>query len=128
MLPFTVDLRLDEPVIDQVVYAATRAIVSGQLRPGERFPSVRALSHELRINPNTALRIVAILAERRLLEVRQGASTIVAPQFEGDNRQRREFDTNDVEPMVVEARRIGLQLHEVLEIVRHRWEKLNESR
>jgi GntR family transcriptional regulator len=102
MLPFTVDLRPNEPVVDQVVYAVTRAIVSGQLRPGERFPSVRALSHELSINPNTALRIVAILAERHLLEVRQGASTIVAPQFEGGRRQRALLDAQYTEPMVVE--------------------------
>jgi GntR family transcriptional regulator len=128
MLPFTVELRPNEPVVEQVVYAVTRAIVSGQLRPGERFPSVRALSHELRINPNTAQKIVATLAGRQLLDVRQGASTIVAPQFEGDHRQRTELDAQYAEPMVVEARRLGLTLQELLEIVRDRWRQVNESR
>ena len=63
MLPFSIALRPGEPVVDQVVYAVTRAVVSGQLRAGDRFPSVRALSQELKVNPNTAQRIVALLVE-----------------------------------------------------------------
>ena len=39
---------------EQVVYAAEKALVSGQMRPGEAFPSVRTMSTELYINPNTA--------------------------------------------------------------------------
>ena len=61
MLPFTVEFRPGEPVYEQVMYAVKKAIVLGQLGPGDRFPSVRALSQELRINPNTAHKIVAAL-------------------------------------------------------------------
>ena len=60
-LPFTVTLRAGEPIAEQVIYAVTRAIVTGQLLPGDAFPSVRILSQELKINPNTAHRIVAAL-------------------------------------------------------------------
>ena len=52
--------------------AVERALVSGQLRAGDPFPSVRALSQELRINPNTAHRIVGTLVRDGLLEVRYG--------------------------------------------------------
>ena len=65
MLPFSLALRPGDPVVDQVVYAVTRAVVSGQLRPGDRFPSVRTLSQELKVNPNTAQRIVALLVRGR---------------------------------------------------------------
>ena len=77
MLPFSLALRPGEPVVDQVVYAVTRAVVSGQLRPGDRFPSVRTLSQELKVNPNTAQRIVALLVEGRLLAVEPGVGTVV---------------------------------------------------
>ncbi len=72
MLPFTIALRSGEPIFDQVVYAVTRAVVTGQLRAGDSFPSVRALSLELKINPNTAHKIVAALVADGLLEVRPG--------------------------------------------------------
>ena len=80
MLPFSLTLRPGEPVADQVVYAVTRAVVSGQLRPGDWFQSVRALSQELRVNPNTAQRIVALLVEAGLLAVEPGIGTLVTGQ------------------------------------------------
>ena len=56
-----------------MIYAVTRAVVTGELKPGDPFPSVRSLSQNLKINPNTAHRIVAALIERGLLVVRPGS-------------------------------------------------------
>ena len=77
MLPFTIALRPGEPIFDQVVFAVTRAAVTGQLQAGDSFPSVRALSLALKINPNTAHKIVAALVDDGLLEVRPGIGTVV---------------------------------------------------
>jgi len=52
--PFPITIQPGLPISDQIVYAAKRAILFGQMRAGDAFPSVRALSKELRINPNTA--------------------------------------------------------------------------
>jgi len=54
MIPFHVEFRPGGTIYEQVVYAATKAMVSGELRPGDPFPSARTLSKELKINPNTA--------------------------------------------------------------------------
>ena len=51
MLPFSVSLRSGTPIHEQLVFAVRRAVVTGQLRPGDPFPSVRALSVALKINP-----------------------------------------------------------------------------
>ena len=63
MIPFHVAFGPGSPLYEQVVYAATRAIISGQLRPGDDFPSVRVLSRELKINPNTAHKVVTRLVD-----------------------------------------------------------------
>ena len=132
MLPFSLTLRPGEPVVDQVVYAVTRAVVSGQLRPGDRFPSVRALSQELKVNPNTAQRIVGLLAEAGLLAVEPGIGTVVtAPDGRGAGPKKTEtaaLGGRLAEPLVVEARRLGLTLTELLDLVRERWKRLTESR
>ena len=47
MLPFRVEIKTGLPVYEQVVYAAKKAVISGQMRPGEPFPSVRTLSKAL---------------------------------------------------------------------------------
>ena len=136
MLPFSIALRPGEPVVDQVVYAATRAVVSGQLRAGERFPSVRALSQELKVNPNTAQRIVALLVEAGLLAVEPGIGTVVTDHRVGaavPAASARRADLSALqerlaEPLVVEARRLGVSLTELVEIVRARWKSLDQSR
>jgi GntR family transcriptional regulator len=135
MLPFSLALRPGEPVVDQVVYAVTRAVVSGQLRPGDRFPSVRALSQELKVNPNTAQRIVALLVDAGCLAVEPGIGTVVtgrAIAAAADTAARRSqlaaLHERLAEPLVVEARRLGLGLAELIDIVRARWKRLDKSR
>ncbi len=119
MLPFTIALRAGEPIFDQVVYAATRAAVTGQLRAGDTFPSVRALSLALRINPNTAHKIVAALVDDGLLEVLPGIGTVVADVLQRRGGNPRLDD--EVERLVIEARRSGLTLQQVITVVRDHW-------
>ncbi len=123
MLPFTISLRAGEPISEQVVYAVARAVMTGQLRPGDAFPSVRALSQELKINPNTAHRIVAALVEQALLDVRPGIGTVVADGRGGGAAERRALLEHDAERLVVEARRAGLTLQELLAAIRGHWAK-----
>jgi GntR family transcriptional regulator len=121
VLPFTITLRPGVPIHEQVVYAVTRAVVNGQLRPGDAFPSVRTLGQELRINPNTAHKIVATLIEQRLLEVRPGIGTVVLGARDGGAEERREVLEQQAERLVVDARRAGLSLHDVLAAIRRHW-------
>src|SRR5262245_27098469 len=78
MIPFRVTLEPGLSICEQVVYAAKKALIAGQLRPGELFPSVRTLSKALKINPNTAHKVVGELIAQGLLEVRPGVGTVVA--------------------------------------------------
>lgn len=50
---FLIDVMSKTPVYMQIVEQVERFILSGVLRPGEQIPSVRNLSTELSINPNT---------------------------------------------------------------------------
>jgi DNA-binding transcriptional regulator YhcF (GntR family) len=121
MLPFTITLRPGVPIYEQVVYAVTRAIVTDQLRPGDAFPSVRTLSQELKINPNTAHKIIATLVEDRLLVVRPGIGTLVSGTRESGGTLRRALLDDGAERLVVEARRDGFTLTDVLAAIRRHW-------
>jgi GntR family transcriptional regulator len=123
MLPFSISLRSGVPIYEQVIYAVTRAIVSGQLRDGDAFPSVRALSQELKINPNTAHKIVAALIEQGLLVVRPGIGTSVAAAPPVRTPERRLLLQEEVERLVIEARRTGVTLNEMLDAIRKHWLK-----
>lgn len=124
MIPFKVDFRPGVPLHEQAVYAAKKAMVSGRLRPGDEFPSVRALSRELRINPNTAHKVVSRLAGEGLLETRPGMGTVVARLPESSARERAELLENEIEQLVVEAKRLGIALADMLASVSAHWERL----
>ncbi|HSR43440.1 MAG TPA: GntR family transcriptional regulator [Longimicrobiales bacterium] len=124
MLPFEIELTSGESPYRQVVYAATRAVVSGELPPGAPFPSVRTLSQSLKINPNTAQKAVSELVRDGLLEVHPGVGTVVAEWGPATPEERRELLSDEVERLLVEARRLRLTLREVQEAITSRWSEL----
>jgi GntR family transcriptional regulator len=124
VLPFTLTLRPGLSVHEQILYAVKKAIVSGRLKAGDAFPSVRALSKELRINPNTAHKVVATLVSEGLLEVRPGIGTVVAKLPASTAEQRRALLKEEVERLVVEARHLALDAQDVVDAVMEHWGRL----
>src|SRR5262245_2072545 len=124
MLPFRVVLRSGESPYRQVVYAATRAVVAGELPPGSPFPSVRELSQALKINPNTAHKVVAELVRAGILEVLPGRGTIVCAARRTSAEEKRLLLSDEVEQLVVEAKRLGLDRDDVLNAVDEKWTEL----
>ena len=50
---FQIDKFGRTPIYEQVIQQVERLIASGALKPDDQLPSVRALSQELSVNPNT---------------------------------------------------------------------------
>jgi GntR family transcriptional regulator len=65
------------PIFRQIVDGLTLKIVSGELPPGTKLPSVRSLAMELLINPNTVARAYAELTIEGLIESRHGVGVFV---------------------------------------------------
>lgn len=128
MVPFRVYFAPGYPLYEQVVYAATKAIISGQLRPGDSFPSVRALSRELKINPNTAHKVVTCLVDAGLLEIRSGSAAVVAKLPTSTKAEKTNLLQNEFEQLVVEAKRLGIDLDDVQEAIARHWIRLSSKR
>jgi len=127
MVPFRITFRTGVSLFEQVVYASKKAMVSGQLRPGDPFPSVRALSKELKINPNTAHKIVAHLVNEGLLETRPGLGTVVAVLPDSTSKERTQLLGHEIEELVVEAKRLGIGLEEMLSSITAHWQRLTSD-
>ena len=125
MIPFRVQFQPGLPLYEQVVYAAKKAILAGQLRPGELFPSVRAMSTALKINPNTAHKVVTQLINEGLIEVRSGTGTVVAERAASTAAERSNLLKKELEQLVVEAKKLGLGLDAVMESLQQHWRRLN---
>lgn len=124
VIPFRIAFRPGVSLFEQIVYASKKAMISGQLRPGDPFPSVRTLSKELKINPNTAHKVVAYLVNEGLLETRPGIGTVVAEMPESSKRERTQLLGHEMEELVVEAKRMGIELDEMLSSFASHWQRL----
>jgi GntR family transcriptional regulator len=127
VIPFRVPFRAGISLFEQIVYASKKAMVSGQLRPGDTFPSVRTLSKELKINPNTAHKIVTRLISEGLLETRPGIGTVVASRPDSSKRERTQLLGHEIEELVVEAKRLGIGCEEMLTSISTHWQRLSSS-
>ena len=125
MIPFRLSFEPGLSLYEQVVYAAKKAMVSGQMRPGDVFPSVRALSKELRINPNTAHKVVTQLTAEGLLEVHPGRGTVVAERAPSTATERGNLLRKELEQLVVEAKKLGLNLETVSDALDQHWRRLD---
>ena len=127
MIPFKVQFRAGVSLFDQIVYASKKAMVSGQLRQGDTFPSVRSLSRELKINPNTAAKVVAHLVSEGLLEMLPGIGTVVSRLPDSTRGERSQLLGHEIESIVVEAKRLGISLDEMLSAMSSHWQRLTHE-
>jgi GntR family transcriptional regulator len=114
-----------QPVYEQVLFAAKKAIVRGQLKPGDPFPSVRALSQELRINPNTAQKVSAHLRKEGLIEVKPGLGSVITESSRALKSQKKDLLERELERLVVEAKKLKLTEKELQEALKQHWKNLS---
>jgi GntR family transcriptional regulator len=124
MLPFSIQLKHGLPITEQVCYAVRRAIVSGGMKPGDEFPSVRQISQELRINPNTAHKIISTLIRENLLIATPAVGTFVAEPTASTKRERSELLGTELEWIAVEAKKLAIPLTELQTALARHWEAL----
>jgi DNA-binding transcriptional regulator YhcF (GntR family) len=75
---FSLDLHSGVPVYRQIIDRVHSARASGQLRAGDRLPTVRQLAVDLSVNPNTVVRAYRELELTGILTTHQGTGTFVA--------------------------------------------------
>ena len=128
MIPFRLSFEPGKSLYEQVVYAVKKAIVSGQMQPGDPFPSVRTLSKDLKINPNTAHKVVTNLIAEGLLEVHPGIGTIVTKRPVSTAVERANLLNRELEQLVVEARKLGLEFDDVAAALAQHFKRLDGNK
>jgi GntR family transcriptional regulator len=121
MLNFSVTFKSGIPIYEQVVYAVKKAIVSGQLKSGDPFPSVRDISRELKINPNTVQKAINQLVQAKLLEIRPGIGSVVAELSQATEEQRFQILESEVEHLVIESKRLLIIKKDLIGAINKHW-------
>jgi GntR family transcriptional regulator len=120
-MEFQVDPTTRVPIYRQLMDQIRLAVARGRLRPGSRLPSVRVLSRELVINPNTVARVYTELEREGVLNTRPGLGVFVAePQAELSTAARRQRLAETIDSFLTDAVHLGFSSDEVLSAVAKR--------
>ena len=114
-----IDPNLPQPLFEQVALQIQFAIAAGTIRVNEMVPSVRELSRQLAVNPNTVARAYRLLQDEEILIPRRGVGLAVAEHSQtACQKQRTEFFRQRFQDFLQEAARSQLGKEELNEILR----------
>ncbi|GAA2543296.1 GntR family transcriptional regulator [Microbacterium mitrae] len=111
-----------KPLFVQIAEQIEDSIVEGSLVEEGQAPSTNELAAFYRINPATAAKGVNMLVDKGVLYKRRGIGMFVA-QGARENlliERRGIFADRFVEPLIIEARKLGLTTDDLAALIRDR--------
>ena len=113
------------PIYLQLIESIKRRIVSGELLPGQRLPSVRDLAQTYAVNPNTAQRALSELDG--LVYSERTAGRFITNDGELIEMTRTELAGAQIESFIQQMRNLGFTKQQLLEKLEERLEKEDEE-
>lgn len=119
----TVDLRDRKQLYEQLIDNIRHLILSGEIKPGEKLPSVRNLAKELGINPNTIQKAYNELERQGIILTLPGRGSVVLTETE-DLRNKQLAKIQDMLTGIArEAEMTGITKEEFLQAADSAWKK-----
>src|SRR5947199_6255555 len=114
------------PIYEQIIDRVTFAVAAGDLEPGALLPSVRELSQQLVIAPNTVARAYQELERRGVIAAKRGVGMEVTAAAPGLCReQRHEVIREHLRRAMHEAFTSGLPVGEIRQLIHEELHRAN---
>lgn len=104
------EFNANKPIFLQIVDSFHERILSGELKPGDRIPSVRELGAGIGVNPNTVVRSYERLTASGLIWNRRGIGYFIADGAKETVLKllRDDFIVNEVPKIMKKMKLLGL--------------------
>ncbi|HEY8363248.1 MAG TPA: GntR family transcriptional regulator [Tissierellaceae bacterium] len=113
------------PIYIQIMNIIKRKIIKGELKGGNKLPSVRDLSTELKVNPNTIQRAYQELERENLVYTQRGMGTFVTEDENIIRDLKKSMASNLVNNFIEDMKSLGFSLEDIMMIIN---EKIKEGR
>lgn len=105
------------PIYIQIMNLIKTKIVSEELKRGDKLPSVRELSKELKVNPNTIQRAYQELEREEFVYTQRGMGTFVTENTETIQDVKKGMATDLIDQFFSEMKSLGFKTDEIKEMV-----------
>lgn len=110
-----IDLQSRVPIYEQLYCCVKNMIVDGELKQDEKLPSVREMSKELSVNPNTVTKAFQALERDKIIYTVPGKGSYAAGL---QNEKLRADAMEDFERSSKNALRVGITADELTERIK----------
>ncbi len=116
------------PIFKQIVDGIRMKIMTGELKKGDKLPSVRGLSMQLVVNTNTVAKAYSELLSLGLVESRKGLGLfVIKPKqiFSDDERDHRMQQA--INTFINEVIGLGFEQNEIIKMVQEKLKQLKDK-
>ena len=106
------------PIYLQVKMMIKRDIVTGELQPGAKMPSVRDMALQFTINPNTVSRVYRELEQEGICYTKRGMGTFVTEEKEKVEKLRDEMARELMSQFLNGMNQLGISREEAILMIK----------
>ena len=122
---FQIDIMSRTPVYEQLVNQTEKFILLGILKPGDKMPSVRQLSAELSVNPNTIQKAFSELDRRGIIFAVNGRGNYVSEKATVALEKSRRVALDDIREQIKDFALAGIRKEELHEYIDEIYDELS---
>ena len=126
--PWMIEFNSGIPVYKQIINQICTALAGGNLKEGDRLPTIRELHEKLNVNPNTVAKAYRELELKGIISSQRGNGSFVASQESIIKLPQKEKEVKMAElysRMLTEAKGHGIPEEEFIKYIHKR--KSHES-
>ena len=120
-----IDYKDRRPIYEQIVERFQDLILKGVLEPDSQLPSVRNLSMELSINPNTIQKAYAELERRGFIYSVKGRGSFIAANSNLIERKKEEL-LEEIVKLMKKGKELGIKREQFMSKLDEGFEEVNK--
>ena len=107
-----------EPIYLQIVELVKKNIATGDLVPGEKLPSVREMSKDLGVNPNTLQRSYGELERLGITYTKRGMGSFISEEDNSMKNLKVDMGKDLAKKFIKDMESIGIDKQEAIKILK----------
>ena len=115
---YQIDNQSRQAVYEQIVQQVEKYVLIGILKGGDKLPSVRSLSIELNVNPNTVQRAYTELERSNIIVTAPGRGAFISDQGATSlKKKKEERSLINLKTLVSELKLAGFEKSNIIKII-----------
>lgn len=111
------------PIYIQIMNIIKKDIANKKINIGEKLPSVREISSNLRVNPNTVQRAYQELEREGITYTLRGTGTFIKEDINMIDELKKEMAKDVIETFLSGMRELGFKQEEIINIISTKFSK-----